>query len=316
MENTRELDFIGLPDDFSGAGGHKEHSGIGRTEDEVQASVDLFCEDDPGLQYRVSQSAIKDLAFDHNLETKSCPRRFVSKFIMNMGVPPTESMNAGNFFETLVLGSNRDGSMTTDLERTAKGQKTTDQLRIEEQAAYFLTNITKEYQMDLKYKHVSHEFEWNGVPCIAHIDVISSIYDPTLSQPFQKRAIIDTKLTKDISSDYGDYTWNNPERMDHTQAVFYTVGFEQVFKKKVNFYYVVMEYGPKKRWSVIRKRVTDQEKEELFHKTKRTYELAKKWFNEGRDTGVEAKPSFKECTRCPLSESCDKYRIGKSVMVI
>lgn len=266
---------------------------------------------------KISQSLIKAMRFDENEVPQVCPMFLKMQYIHKIEKPPTLSMQYGNYFETRVLGANRDGERTDQLPLTPSTQKkTADHIRIDDMAHEFLTNIVPSYMLDLSMAHVTLDAELPGIEfdLIAHLDLVSPILDPTIDpDKAVKTAIIDTKLTQDLSSTHGDFSWGQPEKMNHLQAVFYDMVWELKFGERVPFYYIVCEYGPGKRWVVIRKKVTDGDREEASSKILLTNNTLIEWASKQR---FPIAPNYQDCTNCPIKDSCEGYRIGRSVRVV
>jgi hypothetical protein len=145
----------------------------------------------------------------------------------------TESMLKGSFFETLTLGAGIEDKVT-DIPRKkltaiqilagqSIGDKTIDQIRIEQQAlnferqkAIYQINVQKEVNTQVEiYKLFSKNDD-------IHLKGTLDIFPTTILLPERglRLAIIDTKLTGKFS-DYGEYCWATPGAMDHTQGYMY-----------------------------------------------------------------------------------------------
>jgi len=266
---------------------------------------------------KISQSLIKAMRYNEEGEAQTCPTFLKLLYIDKLKIEPSLSMQMGNYFETKVLGANRDGTKTTQLPLTHSTQKkTADNIRIDDMAFEFLNTIVPTYALELKNSHIELEAEMKGSAfgLIAHLDLVSPILDPTIDpDKIVDCAIIDTKLTSDIGNSWGDFSWGTPEKMDHFQADFYDVVWEHNMGSRVPFYYIVCEHGTGRNWMVIRKRVTDEHRATVADKVVRTSNVLSEWASKSR---FPIKPNYEDCKRCPIKDACEGYRIGHSVKVI
>lgn len=182
---------------------------------------------------QINQSLIKTFFYKGEIRDY-CPYKVYCTTIAKTHEISSESMDAGSYFETLCLGSGRDGKTVTDLKRkklTAKqiqegmtiGSKSIDQIRIEQQAlifeqqkAIYQINVMKDVNTQVTiYK------QWSKNDCIDLFGNLD-IFPTTILLP--KRGLrlttIDTKLTKKFST-WGEFAWETPEIMDHTQGFMY-----------------------------------------------------------------------------------------------
>ena len=191
-------------------------------------------------KFLVSQSDMKYFLFKGDERENYCPRYAMEAVIgRHYKKPPTDSMLAGSYFETLVLGSGAKGEITLDLPRKKispkaerewlaegknlkdlKGEKTIDQLRIEIQAerckqrAYQLgVDINPIVTQVPLIKHL-----WDNIFLIGELDIFPALVSTERGKIL---AIIDLKLTSNVHSRWGDFCWGAPEFMDHTQAYQY-----------------------------------------------------------------------------------------------
>jgi len=187
----------------------------------------------------VSQSDIK--WFYHRMEERDhCPRKgYELKILRRYKEPTTEAQEKGCYFETLCLGSSAGGKATFDLPRKkltskqvteglkkgiplqdVKGDKTIDQIRIEEQALRFQQRIVElgvhVGPDNTQVPIIKHIFD--NVYLIGELDIFPAVIK---TPEGIRKAMIDLKLTGDIRSTFGEYGWGNFEYMDHIQAFCY-----------------------------------------------------------------------------------------------
>lgn len=192
----------------------------------------------------ISQSLIKYVR-SHGEDKDTCPHMIYHMHFLKTykNTPEKELLfEGGNYFESLCLGANRDGTKTTDMTRkkltkaqekdnlirkaegkiVLDGEKTIKQIRIEEQARRFPTlcaknniNVIKEIntQVHIK-KRLGNDIIGEGTLDLFPTTIISS--------QGLKLCIIDLKLTGSIDNRYGDYCWGEPERLDKIQAKMYS----------------------------------------------------------------------------------------------
>ena len=128
-------------------------------------------------------------------------------------------MQKGRYFETHCLGKGAYGSQD-DLPRLKNGNKSADHKRIDD--AIILFNQIKrqkmlylnEYnvQVVLRMK-LNDEFGLKG-----NLDIFPTTF---LEEGSSIMALIDLKLTMDITSTWGDFCWGEPQYLDTTQLICY-----------------------------------------------------------------------------------------------
>lgn len=264
----------------------------------------------------ISQSLIKFIRYDELGEAQCCPRKLKLEFAEGVRRDPSLAMMQGNYFETQLLGANRDGTRTDDLPTTPKtGQKTTTHYRIDDMVQVILGEVVPEYGLDLSGAHqkLIHEMPGLEFRLEANLDLVTPILDPTLD-PMNKQelAIVDIKLTEDLGNTFGDFCWGRPERMKLLQAHFYKFVFKESQGREVPFYYLVAEHGPGRRWKVFRKETKAVDQQELIITIRRTDAQLVEW----SDNDFPIKPNYHDCSTCPLATACPGYTIGRSVEII
>ena len=182
----------------------------------------------------INQSIIK--AFFYKGEKRDYCHRYVKEQCIDKSVSKESlSMMCGNYFETLCLGSSMGGKTTYDLPRkilTKKqkengqkvGDKTIDQIRIEEQALVFNRKKT-EHQISVQ-KNVNTQIEIKKLWSVNDNIILKGELDtfPT-SIALPKRGLrlctIDLKLTQTFT-DFGEYCWATPANIDPIQGYMYS----------------------------------------------------------------------------------------------
>ena len=264
----------------------------------------------------VSQSLISRF-FRKGEVLNYCPMKLYKVYILKTDTElPSKAMIAGQFFETLAIGSTAYGAVTS-LPIGKSGKVPVDQKRIEEQALNFRLvceqhgiiinkepspgkpkNVQKNFYIPIEIEEFAHE----GIETVINmtVDILSPISYGQVEYPM---GIIDLKLTWDRNSTYGDYCWGAPEYMDHIQAYIY--GFILGFP----FFYLVFDYNSKDRGHKIVPINTNLnhsdagKKEEAMRRYRETIEIIKSTLYRIMDHhhhGWYTNPSYDNCKSCPL----------------
>lgn len=220
-----------------------------KEEDEivVEKKDEGFIDNSPAKDWKkqgqivISYSLIDKMYFKGE-EIPHCPAKIYGDMI-GLKTPPTDPMIAGNLFETLLLGGGRDGEQTLQLERKQVSQKAIKEaikagqpipepeMRIDE----IRIRMQVERSKILFFNHqiqvipgVNTQIPiykiWNGIKIWGHLDLFS----PVIWKGNLEQAIIDTKLTGNLSSNYGKYGWGDTNNIDFTQAIMYYFLFEDI----------------------------------------------------------------------------------------
>ncbi len=203
----------------------------------------------------LNQSLIARFLYKGDERELICPYQRYCYDIAHTHKYRTLSMLNGSFFETLCIGRGAGGKIIDDLPRKKlvkarelenirrkendlpeiKGDKTMDQIRIEQQANRFKILCAK-YQVSVFESNTQTKII---VPWHKNPDVLLSMeYDifptPIITNDGLMMAIIDLKLTADIHVTYGEYCWGAPEYLDIIQGMMYHYGARQLVDH-VNF---------------------------------------------------------------------------------
>jgi len=294
--------------------------------------------------FEISSSLIKKFIYKGN-EIDHCPKR-VYHTTVKRDYPENESeaMRSGQFFETKCIGSTRDGVRVIDLPRKELskkqkkeneiewekglapihyGEKTIDQIRIEDQVMVFKQKVKKymmvidsfNTQVELRYK-LNDQFTLVG-----HPDIFPT---PVMTNSGLKVFCIDLKLTKDIDNTFGDFCWGEPERMDNTQGLIYQFLIKSLNENDnphlselltkpllsmcnnglVEFRYWVFGYGNRSmRDKFVPVRYDKMDDVEIKERIRRTVRIV-----DGYETyGWKTNPKHSLCHDCPLKTICSDY---------
>jgi len=198
----------------------------------------------------ITQSIIKKL-FNHDERLYPCPHWFLRQ-VLNRDFPESpeqlEVYEGGNYFEYLVLGRNRDGGATIDMKRKKLtkdqikenlrreaeskqlllGEKSVKQERIELQAKMF-PQLCSKYQVNIIKEVNTQIFVKKKIRDNLFLELTMDVFPTTiLTSQGIRLAIMDTKLSGDINSTFGDYQWGDPSRIDYIQAMTYTYGVRDI----------------------------------------------------------------------------------------
>lgn len=298
----------------------------------------------------INQSLIHRFLYKGEERENICPKKIYHIDIIESHHYRTESMLKGSFFETLCLGKGAGGMITDDLPRKRlkksmelenikrrragilelKGEKTTDQERIEEQSRQFKI-LANKYQITVSdlNTQVKIVIPWHKNPEI-YLGMELDIF-PTaiMTNEGPKMAIIDLKLTYDINNTYGEFCWGAPEFMDLNQAYMYSYGVRHIYENiemnmhlkdlltkpainlinngQIDFYYWIFAYK-KMEQKLIKITWDDIKEKELHESIRKTVSLIE--FYEQQEW--PAKPDYKICKECTVFE-CPKRQTIQSL---
>lgn len=251
----------------------------------------------------ISQTLIKEF------ETYGyCPRKIYVRFIAKTHEQaPSESMVKGQYFETMVLGSGREGVRVTDLPHKKNGQPTIDHSRIDLQVQRF-PEVLEKYGIRMPKangRQLYIEVDINGITCSGNLDFVSPvIYTDPITQEKKNYpvAVIDLKLTKDRDNEFGPFCWGTPENMDKLQGIMYPLLFKKKFAAQLPedyntpFFYLVFDYKPQFGDKLIPVEYNAEEEERLIERITMTYEK----LQESQRADWPAVPDYEQCKKCPL----------------
>ncbi len=245
----------------------------------------------------IGTSIVKQFSADN-----PCPAKLEAVYMNGLGrEDPTEAMIKGNYFETLVLGCCSDGTRVDDLPRkktkvkgTDEFAKYIDQVRIDLQAVLF-PKVMKHHKIEID------EVQTRMINEIDDTLVIGTAAD-AIGTIDKSLLVLDVKLTKDITSTWGDFCWGSPEHMDHSQAVLLSWLYEKCYSVKPRFIYAVFDYKEHSDHELIEKVVTATDYIELQNKIRLVLEK----INHFQESGWYKVASYANCRNCPLKQECVK----------
>ncbi len=245
----------------------------------------------------ISQSLIKQFTTNKGTVLNYCPFKIYTCFIIKShSVIKSLPMLKGNYFETLCLGGTSSNDKILDLPRTVKplGQKTLDQIRIENQAIEFKRlcqqygiNILPGINTQIKYK-INYQTEYDD-RFTFYIKGIVDIVHPIYHQNEFIDCVIDLKLTENINNSFGPYAWGKPEYMDHIQFDIYN------FLSGKTCLYWVFDYSKNMNQEIFMHNPDEDDIKMMHARIKQTIIELTYCF----DTEFPQIGSFNNCKDCP-----------------
>lgn len=223
----------------------------------------------------------------------SCPRLAQEEIENRPKSKPGSPMEKGSFFETLCLGSGVQGQQTITLPTLKAGGKSTDQVRIEQQAERFKNmfdhthpdwcgKIIKETQVELSYGNLK--------------GTIDFITDPLI--------VYDLKLTGDMNG-----YWGNLKEVDFLQQIHYQQLYYKVRGIMPEMRLLIFDYSTRMNVKEVRVNITDEAIVEYEERFENVELQMNEW---GLLEEYPRVPSEQSCSRCPLV--CTKRVMRDNVM--
>ena len=270
------------------------------TEQIDQETGEVLTETPPRIV--LSQSIIKRLDDD-----TLCPRYYYLYYLAEQYKEPTsESMVKGQRFEYLAVGSkNREGHIP-EIPKLKNGSKSTDELRIEQQAEVF-KQVLPHYNMQL----LLPEGQDNPSVTLSYEHgkqvLLTGIYDALVSWNGVP-AILDLKLTASLVSRWGPNGkagWGDYFNMDHLQAYLYIYLAERIFKRKMKFVYAVFEYGPDPKFKFIEIKDNSMRRDEMLRRVEDARDKVRAW----EAANFPRQGHYQQCAKCAEKETCPARRL-------
>jgi hypothetical protein len=192
-----------------------------------------------------TQTALKDFE-----SSSTCPIRWYKQWVLNeIDFPSNDSMNRGSYFEYLVIGAGAGEDSATDLPRLKNGKKSTNQIRIEEQAARIhscLFNKDDPNYFDFEIEDI--QVNLRSKDRKGTLDIVGRWGDnPILGEEFKnKQSIVDLKLTRDIYGVLPPYCYGDLDSMDLLQLYHYANLYGDNFKTLPETFLLVADYSPRR----------------------------------------------------------------------
>lgn len=254
------------------------------------------------MKFLFSQTSVKDLE-----KEETCPFRWKSQWLDGL-IPfkGSEAMDKGSYFEYLVLGAGATIVTVKDLPRLKNGDKSIEQIRIEQQADRAKRILFDSTDKDwLGFTLKSSQLEMRDENRKGTIDVV-------VTDQGGATWILDLKLTMDLTSDRTKYGWGNDWKdLDLLQQTHY----ENLYMKTTasdgkppRMGLLVMDYSTKKRVEFGEIIISDEKRSECEARFKGAEEV----FNLYQTNGWVKVPNYTECEACPLS--CDFRKEGSKLI--
>lgn len=259
----------------------------------------------------ISQSFIKAL----DEEKGKCPARAKAIYIDKIPSFPSDAMVRGNYFETVLMGSTDTGEIVR-MPLNKDDTKSVAQQRVESNAHDVKVKLVKEHEMNFAKPrlHIERVADIGGTKYLlkARTDMVTSFRDP--ERGYFDAVIMDFKITDSIYANFPkDFAWGEPWMMDHTQALFYSFMFKQVYGEQIPFVYLVMDLSPKREYKFIFVEITEMGYRQVKESIRRTAATIEQYTAAGEWPTVA---SLDNCKGCPIRKSCPKGRSGSQVQYI
>lgn len=272
----------------------------------------IFDDDFQPKKIFISSSLLKKMFF-RGEGRDFCPHKlYHTDIIFDYIEPPTLSMLNGLYFESRVLGETASGKPMLQLPTKLNGQKTIDQIRIDEQV-FNAKNVIKAHGMIVEkqgalkniqvYKSITFPgYQKEGVEVF--LEMTMDLVTPLeLAGVSYSGVIVDLKLTKSLQTEHGEFCWARPHLMDHIQAYIYS------FYIDLPFFYLIFDYPTKDmshRFVPVNTNVNHPDREkagEARMRFQETHELIRKSIEmliEFSKHGWYTNPNYDNCKTCPL----------------
>lgn len=176
---------------------------------------------------------------------ETCPLMIYHQHIADERIPMiiTDAMRYGMYGEQVLLGRGARDEVV-EISPLKNGQKSKDQIRIEDQMNIFVPKNLMEYQISiLKNANVQVPITMHYQNNIYLQGVIDVFPTPVIWNGEWKLALLDVKVTGDVNSEFGSYCWGKPEWIDHLQPDLYQYilgsNFDIELNKKMNKHFEV-----------------------------------------------------------------------------
>lgn len=261
-----------------------------------------------GFKIRLNQTVIKILNnFDFS-DANMCPAQVKATMFSDSEFDslPTASMMKGLYFENLALDLGRD----IEVPILKNGKKPVDYERIEAQAEKF-KHIKDDHEIMIYSRQELIEVDYTEeIKLFGTLDFVSSFREN--DEIFHEKAIVDLKLTSNVYSTFGDYSWAFPANMDHTQAFMYNELYKIKYGEDLPFFYMVFDYSPSMNYKIFRKQIGSIERAQLTESIRMAIARIQ-YFDEN---GWIEIPRHDRCGNCPLKDTCNKFTNKRNVEVI
>lgn len=259
----------------------------------------------------------------HGNQIEYCPKQIFKTYMTGeYSFDYTKAMKHGVYFETKLLGKNiREEEVSPEL--TKSGKPTADQIRIDTQVE-IAHELFDGRGVEIKEDNVQvkgrKQLIMPGLDFNVFLTQTADLITPFIYRDIlYDMVVIDTKLTGNIGTTYGEFAWGNFKYMDKTQA------YIAAYVHNMPFFYIVFDYPATKMTYRIFKVNTLEEHRQLSHDNPLYNEIAIRHLEmkeAARKTatiidyhntiGWETNPNTSLCVDCPLSEICEdsfKYEV-------
>jgi hypothetical protein len=230
-----------------------------------------------------------------------CPVKWKSQWLeRRWKFEAGDAMLKGMYFEYLAIGGGVGDEDVTDLERLKNGKKSTDQMRIEEQAQVFKDALfNTDSSTYLGFKVIDTQVEVENEYSKGVIDVVA--------EKDGKPCLIDVKLTRDFYQVKPPYGYGYMDQMDMIQMMLYKKLYDEEHGTDVDIYIFVADFSPKMNRKLVKIHVSDKKMAEVQERLDTGYEVIDLY----QEKGWTYDPSERECKECPLE--CEHRYVKETV---
>lgn len=243
-----------------------------------------------------TQTALKDLE-----KPSTCPKRWQGSWLEG-SVPPfptNDYMLRGVFFESLAIGGGAKEQLVLDLPRLRNGNKSANQIRLEEQAEEFCRLFNPAHEQFLGYTIVQTQLYLEAGDRAGTLDFIAIDQD-------NNPCLFDLKSTGNLKRGW----WSDIDSVDKLQQYHYHDLYLKTFKlppgKRLRNFLAIFDYSVQKNILILELDVTETRLADMNDR----FETAKEVVELYNKNGWTTDPSEAECEGCPLKCS-NRFKIDK-----
>lgn len=232
-----------------------------------------------------TQTSLKDLE-----KETTCPFRWKTQWLDGkIQMEPNEYMLRGLFFESLAIGGGAKEQLVLDLPRLRNGNKSVNQIRIEEQAENFAQLFNPLHKRFLGFTIVDSQLYLEHEGRGGTLDFLAVDQD-------NNPCMFDLKLTGNLKRGW----WSDIDSVDMLQQYHYHDLYLNTFSipsgKRLRNLLAIFDYSPKKNVLITEIDVT----EGMLSDTDERFIVGKEVVELYEENGWSYDPSEKECNNCPL----------------
>ena len=232
-----------------------------------------------------TQSCLKDLE-----KETTCPTRWKAQWLEGkFSLPTNEYMLRGVFFESLAIGGGAKDQLVLDLPRLRNGNKSANQIRLEEQADKFSRLFNPIHEEFLGFTIVKTQLYLEHEDRGGTLDFLAIDQD-------NNPCLFDLKSTGNLKRGW----WQDIDEVDKLQQYHYHDLYLKTFAipkgKRLRNLLAIFDYSPQKNVLILELDVTP----ELLADMDERFKVGKEVVERYNSSSWSVDPSEKECSTCPL----------------